>query len=551
MDWNGADSEMPIAFTNYDLWFSSGSFGFNTFNSDIYGINSAGLANAWHLVTAVFNNGSVTGNQLWIDGAQQTLTQRFSPPVGRNVSTSAVIGGATAANSTGFRFSGGLDEVAFFNGTLTPAQIAAQYNARASGSYSATILAQNPVAYYRLGEAQPSVAVDSSGHGNDGTLVVSTSGTSGEIGVDLTSGAVTAVTVNSQGAGYTTAPQVFFSGGGGSGAAATATVVGGAITGITVTSGGLGYTSTPSITLVGGAAASATVTNGLVTGVTITSGGSGFSTGPAVTFSSAVVSALGNTTSGSNSITGIGSTSNIVSGTAVTGSGIPAGSVVTAITSANSITISNNTTATASGVSLLFTGTTAAGTATLSVTGVTITNGGTGYTTAPTVTFSAPPAGGTTATGTATVSSSGFVTGITITNPGSGYTSMPTVTFSASPSGTTATATAGGRVSGITITNGGSGYATAPGISFAGGASASASASVVVDNGSLGTAPYHSLNTDTSSLRVTGNGPFTGSGSAWPSTARTTTPSRPICKLPSAAPPPLRWRPGSMPTPPA
>jgi hypothetical protein len=49
----------------------------------------------------------------------------------------------------------------------------------------------------------------------------------------------------------------------------------------------------------------------------------------------------------------------------------------------------------------------------------------------PTVTISG--GGGTGATGTATVSSSGLVTGITITNPGSGYTSAPVVTIDYSP----------------------------------------------------------------------------------------------------------------------
>jgi hypothetical protein len=102
----------------------------------------------------------------------------------------------------------------------------------------------------------------------------------------------------------------------------------------------------------------------------------------------------------------------------------------------------------------------ASATATLSVSGVTITNGGSGYTTAPTVTFSAP-ASGTTATGTATITN-GVVTGVTILNPGSGYTSMPTVTFSAPASGTTATARATLSVSGVNITNAGSGYTSAP-----------------------------------------------------------------------------------------
>lgn len=69
------------------------------------------------------------------------------------------------------------------------------------------------------------------------------------------------------------------------------------------------------------------------------------------------------------------------------------------------------------------------------VSGTTISDGGAFYNPAipPVVTFSAPPTGGTRATGTATVSANGIVTGINLTNPGSGYTSAPTVTFDYSP----------------------------------------------------------------------------------------------------------------------
>ena len=74
------------------------------------------------------------------------------------------------------------------------------------------------------------------------------------------------------------------------------------------------------------------------------------------------------------------------------------------------------------------------------VASVTITDGGSGYTSAPTVTFGAAPSGGTTAAGTAVVPSG--VTSVTVTNGGSGYTSAPTVTFSAPASGTRATGTA-------------------------------------------------------------------------------------------------------------
>ena len=50
----------------------------------------------------------------------------------------------------------------------------------------------------------------------------------------------------------------------------------------------------------------------------------------------------------------------------------------------------------------------------------------------PTVTFSSPDSGANVATGTA-VLANGSVTGVTITNAGSGYATPPTVTFSAPP----------------------------------------------------------------------------------------------------------------------
>lgn len=61
---------------------------------------------------------------------------------------------------------------------------------------------------------------------------------------------------------------------------------------------------------------------------------------------------------------------------------------------------------------------------------VTISNGGSGYTVAPNVAFSAPFSG-VTATGTAIIDTvTGSVVSVTITNPGSGYTAAATVTFS-------------------------------------------------------------------------------------------------------------------------
>jgi len=68
-----------------------------------------------------------------------------------------------------------------------------------------------------------------------------------------------------------------------------------------------------------------------------------------------------------------------------------------------------------------------------------VTNGGSGYTVAPTVTIENPASGLGVATATATVTN-GAVTSITLTDNGLGYTSIPNVTISGT--GTNATATA-------------------------------------------------------------------------------------------------------------
>jgi hypothetical protein len=66
--------------------------------------------------------------------------------------------------------------------------------------------------------------------------------------------------VTAVGTGYTTAPTVTFSGGGGTGATGTAIVDGGAVVGILITNAGTGYTTAPTITFTGGGGTGATAT---------------------------------------------------------------------------------------------------------------------------------------------------------------------------------------------------------------------------------------------------------------------------------------------------
>jgi hypothetical protein len=71
-------------------------------------------------------------------------------------------------------------------------------------------------------------------------------------GEDMLMGPTFSITLTNGGWGYTIAPTVNITGGGGTGATATATLTSGAVTSITIVTAGTGYTSTPIITFTNG-----------------------------------------------------------------------------------------------------------------------------------------------------------------------------------------------------------------------------------------------------------------------------------------------------------
>jgi len=82
------------------------------------------------------------------------------------------------------------------------------------------------------------------------------------------------------------------------------------------------------------------------------------------------------------------------------------------------------------------------------------------------------------------LSQSATIDAVVVYDQGSGYTSVPTVTISAPTSGTTATATAtvtAQKVTSITITNEGTGYTNFPTVTISGGGGSGATASVVIN----------------------------------------------------------------------
>jgi uncharacterized delta-60 repeat protein len=285
--------------------------------------------------------------------------------------------------------------------------------------------------------------------------------------VVIEGGRVIDVEIINPGTGYTTGPQVIFTGGGAFGngnvlassqinegsvsgvtvidpggvQSATATAVlgaGGGVSSIALTYRGLGYTSNPAIVIGAPLIVQATVassrTGNMVNAVAVTSPGAGYLVNPAVTFAN-------------------------------TGwQGYTAAPRVKLITGSGAVA------------------TAARNVSTQVITTVSIQDPGQGYTIAPTVSFMG--GGGTGATATATLTS-GRVTGVTVTGGGTNYTSDPLVVFTSDGiTGAQATATIDG-VSSVVIGNGGSGYATAPTVSFVGGGGSGATATANVAFGAL------------------------------------------------------------------
>lgn len=123
MFWDGTENTMPVSFGTYGLYFRAGSFGFNSFAGDVFGVASAGLANGWHHVTGVFRNGDVEGSKLYIDGTLQSATRRRNPPNNvQGVVTPTMRAGGTPVQPD-YRFIGRLDEIRVFGGVLSTTEI--------------------------------------------------------------------------------------------------------------------------------------------------------------------------------------------------------------------------------------------------------------------------------------------------------------------------------------------------------------------------------------------------------------------------------------------
>jgi len=220
------------------------------------------------------------------------------------------------------------------------------------------------------------------------------------------SGYVDAINVVSPGTGYSTAPTVTLTGGSPTTAAvARASVGSGRVVGVTISDPGAGYKSAPTVAFGPSNATGATFAVGVlgsVRSLTIASGGSGYTSAPTVVFSTAQ-----GLTKANASVT---LTDGVVSGVELLSGGTGATAAVTASLSGGAGTGASLQVGMQYGVSA-----------------VTITNGGTGFLSPPTIGFQADSTDTSSSAAAATAAvSGGSITKVTVYNAGS-YALPPTV----------------------------------------------------------------------------------------------------------------------------
>lgn len=341
----------------------------------------------------------------------------------------------------------------------------------------------NPGSGYSIGD-QPQVAF--SGGGSDNSAILS---------AVLTSGGVASIEITNNGHSYTSPPAIGFTGGGGTGAAATALM---GVSAIAMTNNGTGYTSPPTVTFTGGGGTGATgiaVLSGTsVASVTITDPGTGYTSVPTVGFTGGGgASAAGTATllvvGATVAAPGTGYTAPpTVSFTGGGGSAAAASALLSSV-GISSVTVVNGGTGFFT-VPLLSVvggnGTGAQLTAVLTPTSVASVNvqaGGTGFFNPPTIALTSTTGVGSGATATA-VLQGGSIVQINVTNAGSGYDAVPVVEITPNASDTLATGAAAiallvpTTIASVLVTSSGQDYTQTPAVVVAPGANNAAYASI-------------------------------------------------------------------------
>lgn len=388
----------------------------------------------WHsFVVVVPTNSEVSTMLFYVDGILQTNTSSDYPDTLINTATNYPLqfGELWVANRS---LTGALDDVRIYNRALSPNEVAQLYEFEAP-PHTATATA-SVINGFVVG-----VTITDRGAGYTNTPSVSFTGGGGsgaQAVAVVSNGVVTAINVIATGSGYTNAPIVVIDPPAEPpprAAIATASVVNDFVVGVTVTDGGSGYTNTPTVRIIGGggsgAQAVAVVSNGVVTAINVITAGSGYTNAPIVAIDPPFIP---------NPVLGIEPASSLNFSDLVVGGSYQLQQFDSWYwtNQSASFTASQAAYAVSAGPGLYrlaLNPVPAQSFATPQVVngfvvGATITAGGSGYLTPPTVNIVGDV--GSNATATASVSG-GAVTGISIEDSGTGYTNLVTVEIAPPP----------------------------------------------------------------------------------------------------------------------
>jgi len=133
----------------------------------------------WHHIAVSFSGTDVVDHNLYVDGELEPVGGSKSQSMNTNTATNNVWIGS---DPIAFNYATGLiDEVAIFNRALSAEEIKQHYKSGIGGG-GGVVLPSGLAGYWEFDEGTGSIAADSSGNKNDGTLINGPTWTTGKIG---------------------------------------------------------------------------------------------------------------------------------------------------------------------------------------------------------------------------------------------------------------------------------------------------------------------------------------------------------------------------------
>lgn len=131
----GYSSKMFCGWLYYDVYCANGTIGYNTGNSDVYGIsqatvNSLGIVGQWaHYIFEFRSDVSYTNNKIYINGVSQTLSQQLGNESQGNRSFNSGNGRIASWLAGGYYMPMDCAVFRVYNRSLTQAEVTQNYNA--------------------------------------------------------------------------------------------------------------------------------------------------------------------------------------------------------------------------------------------------------------------------------------------------------------------------------------------------------------------------------------------------------------------------------------